>query len=96
MHRALVLVALLALFLVACGQEVILAKPTAATVARTIFDRTGFRPRDVTCPSGVPAKVGGKLQCHFTGPDGKYTAYLLIESVKGTRVDYRIDSRRTG
>ena len=96
MRRALILAAFLVFALTACGGSVILAKPTAATVARAIFTRTGFRPRDVTCPSGVPAKVGGTLQCHFTGPDGKYTAYLRIESVKGTRVVYRIDSRRTG
>lgn len=96
MRRALAIAAPLALALAACGQSVILAKPTAATVARAIFTRTGFRPRDVTCPSGVDAKVGGTLQCHFTGPDGKYTAYLTIESVKGTRVEYRINSRRTG
>lgn len=73
-----------------------MAKPTAATVSRSIFVRTGFRPRDVTCPSGVPAKVGGTLKCHFTGPDGKYTAYLVIQSVKGTRVVFQIQSRRTG
>jgi hypothetical protein len=87
---------LLVLVLAGCGGSVILAKPTAATVARFVLGHTGFRPRDVTCPSGVPAKVGGRLQCHFTGPDGKYTAYLVIQRVKGTRVDYRIDSRRTG
>jgi hypothetical protein len=96
MRRALVLTVLLSPALAACGGSVILAKPTAATVARSIFVHTGFRPHDVTCPSGVPAKVGGKLQCHFTGPDGKYTAYLVIQSVNGTRVEYQIDSRRTG
>jgi hypothetical protein len=65
-------------------------------VASFVYSHTGFRPKDVTCPSGVPAKAGGTLQCHFTGPDGKYTAYLTIKSVKGSRVDYIIDSRRTG
>lgn len=96
MRRALPLAAFVAFALAGCGQSVILAKPTAATVSKFIFDHTGFRPNDVTCPSGVPAKVGGTLKCHFTGPDGKYTAYLTIQSVKGTRVEYRIDSRRTG
>jgi hypothetical protein len=75
---------------------VILSKPTAQTVSRAVYERSGFRPTDVSCPSGVPAKVGGRFQCHFTGPDGQYTAYLLITSVHGQRVIYNIQSRRTG
>jgi hypothetical protein len=96
MRRALVAIVLLPLALAACGGSVILAKPTAATVSRFVFQKTHFRPTDVSCPSGVPAKAGGTFQCHFTGPDGKYTAYLVIQRVKGSRVDYAIRTRRTG
>jgi Domain of unknown function (DUF4333) len=96
MRRALVVAVLLSPAIAACGGSVILAKPTAVTVARFVFEHTGFRPRDVSCPSGVPAKVGGRFQCHFTGPDGNYTADMVIKSVKGTRVEYGINSRRTG
>ena len=96
MRRVLVPIVLLSVALAACGGSVILAKPTAATVSKFIFNHTGFRPHDVTCPSGVPAKIGGRFKCHFTGPDGKYTAYMVIKSVKGTRVEYQILSRRTG
>lgn len=90
------IVCLLPLLLAACGGSVILSKPTAQTVSRAVYERSGFRPTDVSCPSGVPAKVGGRFQCHFTGPDGQYTAYLLIKSVHGQRVIYNIQSRRTG
>jgi hypothetical protein len=44
----------------------------------------------------VPAKAGRRFECHFTGPDGKYVAYMLITSVKGTRVNFRIQTERVG
>jgi hypothetical protein len=53
------------------------------------------RPTDVNCPSGIEAKVGGEFDCHFTGPDGKYTAHLKIFSVDGTRVDYDCNTHRS-
>lgn len=96
MRRALIPLVLLPLALAGCGKLVILAKPTSNTVSRFVFQNTGFRPTDVSCPSSVPAKVGQKLQCHFTGPDGKYVAYLVIKSVKGTRVNFQIQSQRVG
>jgi hypothetical protein len=88
--------AALPLVLAACGQSVILAKPTESVVAKFVFQHTGFRPRDVTCPSGEPAKVGRAFQCHFTGPDGKYIAYMSVTSTQGTRVDYQIQTERVG
>lgn len=74
----------------------ILPKPTAQTVAHAVQRRFGFAPTDVTCPSGVPAKVGGQFQCHFTGPDGSYVAYMRIMSVHGPRVIYSIQTQRIG
>jgi hypothetical protein len=78
----------------ACGQSVILQQPTERVVTSFVFDHTGFRPHDVSCPSGVPAKVGRTFQCHFTGPDGKYTAHMTITGVNGSRVDYEIQTMR--
>ena len=86
----------LPVLLAACGQRsVILAAPTEQVVAGFVYQHTGFRPSDVRCPSGVPAKAQGRFQCHFTGPDGTYTAYMVIASVHGQRVDYNIQTRRT-
>ena len=96
MRRGLLLLVPLALSLAGCGQSVILAKPTEQVVTKFVFQRTGFHPDNVSCPSGVAAKAGGTFQCHFTGPDGNYTAYLLIKSVTGSRVEYQITTRRTG
>ena len=59
---------------------------TANYVEHFVFQHTGFRPVDVRCPNGVPANAGGRFNCHFTGPEGPYTAYLRIVNVKGRRV----------
>jgi Domain of unknown function (DUF4333) len=54
-----------------------------------------IRPTDVSCPSGIEAKVGGEFDCHFTGPDGNYTAHLKILSVVGTRVEYDVTTHKS-
>jgi Domain of unknown function (DUF4333) len=86
----------LTLVLAACGGSTILPQPTAQTVANAVQRRFGFRPTDVSCPSGIPAKVGGQFQCHFSGPDGPYVAYMRIASVRGQRVIYNIQTQRIG
>jgi hypothetical protein len=58
--------------------------------------QTGFHPTNVTCPSGVEAKVGQEFDCHFTGHEGKpYTAHMRITKVDGERVDFDVRSRPT-
>ena len=57
------------------------------------FQQTGFRPVDVRCPSGIPARQGGRFNCHFTGPEGPYTAYLRIVKVHGHRAAFQLDSQ---
>ncbi len=88
--RAPLGVACAGLGLAACGQAVILGKPTAQTVSHFVVTRTGYRPTDVRCPDGIPAKVGRTFTCHFTGPDGTYVARLRILTVHGSRVTYDI------
>jgi hypothetical protein len=34
-----------------------------------------------------------QFRCHFTGPEGPYTVYLLIQKVQGTRVAYKLKSQ---
>jgi hypothetical protein len=51
-----------------------------------------FRPTDVTCPANVPAKVGGKFECQFTGPRSvKYVAHMKIAKVDGQKVTLDIE-----
>ena len=59
---------------------------TANYVEDFVYQHTGFRALDVRCPSGIPATAGGRFNCHFTGPEGPYTAYMRILNVKGRRV----------
>jgi hypothetical protein len=66
---------------------------TAGYIDRVVFQQTGYRPADVRCPTGIPATPGGRFTCHFTGPEGPYTAYLRIVQVQGRRVLYRLDTR---
>ena len=54
---------------------------------------TGFHPTDVSCPSGVEAKVGREFDCRFTGAEGKpYTAHMHITKADGERVDFDVKS----
>jgi hypothetical protein len=78
------------LLLVGCGQAVVLPHPAEQIISRFVYGRTGFRPPDVHCPSGVPAKAGRSFTCRFTGPDGKYVAIMRITSVHGSRVLYDV------
>jgi hypothetical protein len=78
----------------ACGgHKSIDPAATAKYVGGVVFQQTGFRPADVRCPSGIDAKPGGRFNCHFTGPEGPYTAYLLIQSVDGRRVLYQLKTQ---
>ncbi len=84
------------ILLAGCGESTIREKGTEQTVTRFVTKQTAYHPTDVRCPSGESAEVGVKFQCHFTGPDGRYTAYLRVLSVDGERVAYRIVTRPTG
>jgi len=82
--------------LAGCGENTIKADATEQTVTRFVVKQTAYRPTDMRCPSGESASVGVKFQCHFTGPNGRYTAYLRVLSVDGEKVVYRIVTRPTG
>ena len=84
------------ILLAGCGESTIKADETEQTVTRFVAKQTAYRPTDVGCPSGESAEAGVKFQCHFTGPDGRYTAYLRVLSVDGEKVVYRIVTRPTG
>ncbi|MGJ6124810.1 DUF4333 domain-containing protein [Mycolicibacterium sp. Y3] len=87
-----VLLASLALLAAGCGSTI---KPEgAAEQVVKVVSKTGFKPTDVTCPSGVKAEVGTQFDCHFTGPDGNYTAHMKITKVSGDDVEFYIQSKR--
>jgi hypothetical protein len=95
-RRIVPVIACLALLLTACGMSTIRPHATEQTVADFVFKRTGFRPTDVRCPSGIAAKVGSTFDCHFTGPEGPYTAHVRIMSVHGQRATDYIVTRPSG
>ena len=91
MRTALVvLVASLAMALAGCGSTI---KPegAAGSVTDLVSKQTGFKPKDVKCPSGVDAEVGKEFECHFTGPAGKdYIAHMRVTKVEGDNVEFYI------
>jgi hypothetical protein len=96
MRRAAPVAALVAagLVLAGCGKTVIKPEGAAQSVTNLVSKQTGFHPTDVSCPSGVDAKVGVEFECHFTGPEKKpYTAFMRIMSVHGARVVFHIRTR---
>jgi uncharacterized protein DUF4333 len=89
-------IACLALLFIGCGsgaEATLRPHATERTVTRFVVEHTGYRPTDMHCPSGVPAEVGARLQCSFTGPDGPYTAYVRVLRVEGERVIDHIVTR---
>ena len=66
----------------------------AKSVTDLVSQQTGFKPTDVNCPSGEEAKVGVEFDCHFTGPDGPYTAHMKVTKVDGSDVVFDIKTQR--
>jgi hypothetical protein len=91
-RRLILLAAVVAVLLAACGKSVIKADGAEKSVVEVVSSKTSFTPKDVKCPSGVEAKKGGTFDCTFTGPDAKYVAHMRIQSVKGSRVNFAIQT----
>ncbi len=96
MRRAAAVIVSLGALLAACGgKDTIKPEGAEKVVVNVVSSQTGFKPTDVRCPSGVEAKVGGTFDCHFTGPEGPYTAAMRIREVEGERVLFYVRSRPT-
>ena len=94
MRRALLVLAVLsALLLAGCGAK-INPDGAAKSVVDVVSGQTKFKPKDVTCPSGVDAEVGAEFDCNFTGPEGKeYTAHMKVTKVEGDNVEFYVESK---
>jgi Domain of unknown function (DUF4333) len=92
--RAAALIVLAGVLLAGCGPSQVIPHGAEKTIASFVMKRTGFRPTDVRCPSGISATVGMTFDCNFTGPDGSYVAYMRITQVQGERVLFHIRTRR--
>jgi hypothetical protein len=94
MRRALLVVAgVLAVPLSGCGST-INPDGAAKSVLDVVSRQTKFKPKDVSCPSGVAAEVGVEFDCKFTGPEGKeYTAHMKVTKVEGDDVEFYVESK---
>jgi hypothetical protein len=95
MRRAIAVVALLpaAALVGGCGKLEVTSSGAEKVVSDLVLSKTGEHIKNVSCPSGMSAKVGVTFDCHFNGPDGtKYTAHMRITKVKGTSVGYFVNT----
>ena len=91
-RELLILAAVLAVSVSGCGATI---KPdeAAKSVSAVVSRQTKFKPKDVSCPSGVDAEVGVEFDCTFTGPEGKeYTAHMKVTKVEGEEVEFSVKS----
>jgi hypothetical protein len=92
-YALLVLAAFCAVSLSACGSK-INPEGAAKSVVDVVSSQTKFKPKDVSCPSGVDAEVGTEFDCTFTGPEGKpYTAHMKVTKVDGDNVEFYVQSK---
>ena len=77
----------------ACGKSTIRPDGAERSVVNVVSEQTGFKPKDVSCPSGVEAKVGETFECSFTGPEGPYTARMEVRKVDGEEVLFGVKTR---
>lgn len=82
----------LGLLLSGCGPT-IAPEGAAQSVTDLVSDKTGFTPKDVSCPDGVKAETGAEFQCTFVGPDGDYVAEVRVTKVEGENVEFYIRSK---
>jgi hypothetical protein len=90
-RRAIALVVVMGGLLAGCGTLVVKPSGAAQSIIDVVHRKTGLTPTNVSCPSGVKAKVGTTFDCHFLGPGGtKYVAHMRITGVHGHAVDFYI------
>jgi hypothetical protein len=92
---AALLIGAVAVQLAGCSKATIKPDGAAKSVTDLVSEQTGFKPTDVSCPSGVEAKVGVEFECHFTGPEGPYTAHMKVTKVSGQDVVFDIKTQRS-
>lgn len=83
----------LVVLLAGCGESAVEPEGAERSVVDVVSRETGFQPKDVRCPSGVEAEVGGTFECSFTGPEGPYIAHMEILEVEGERVVFQVNTR---
>jgi hypothetical protein len=87
-------VVVLSLALAGCGTAVVIPSGAEHAITRLVRSKTGLPTSHVTCPSGIPAKVGKTFDCHFTAQGQPYVAHMHITKVAGSSVYYQVTTAR--
>jgi galactitol-specific phosphotransferase system IIB component len=86
-----------ALAVAACGTGAVSSDELEKTVTTKLKDQVGVAPKSVSCPDeGLEAKVGAKVTCELTAPNGdKVDVFLTATKVDGSNVnfDFKVDTK---
>lgn len=94
MRRVVLSILCLLGLLAGCGETTVVPEGAEQSVVDVVSRETDFRPKDVSCPDGVEAEVGGTFECEFTGPEGvPYVAHMKILEVDGEEVLFNVKTR---
>ncbi|MFT4034493.1 MAG: DUF4333 domain-containing protein [Patulibacter sp.] len=78
-----------ALAVAACGVGAVPADELEKTVSQKLKAQVGVSPKKVECPEGLDAKVGAKVTCVLTAPNGdRYDVALTAKQVDGSNVNF--------
>ncbi len=85
--------------LAACGTGAVPADELEKSVTSKLEEKVGVKPKKVDCPeAGLEAKVGSKVTCVLTAPNGDQVDVLLTaKTVEGSNVnfDFEVGSKVT-
>lgn len=62
----------------------------ALTISDKLTESTGKRPKLVTCPGHLPARVGATIRCQVTTADDAFGVIVTATSVNGKQVYYNL------
>jgi hypothetical protein len=82
-------------FFVFFDKEVLDPKTAEKNLSDAVSQETGDTPTGVSCPDGIDLKVGATFDCHFTLPDGAYTAHCTVTKVDGDKGEFDAKWNRT-
>jgi Domain of unknown function (DUF4333) len=95
-RRRAALLAVPALLLGGCGGLVVIPSGAERAIRQLVLSKTSLHAQNISCPSGVSAKVGNTFECHFQADGSKYVAHMLITGIHGKSVDFQINTASAG
>jgi hypothetical protein len=84
------------LLLTACGEKSVAKGEVEKNISATLSAKFGEPPKNLECPSSLPAKVDSKITCLLTAPDGvRRDVFVTVTSIDGSDVkfNFKVDDK---